>query len=203
MQRTKTQRLLYKQLRKDASKSGIGLAEYVLYFRKWDADGVSKVPVEHYADKIEVIERKQLKYPEYYKKYSEIKHKLQKLKYLKSLDIPEYLNIFGLDKWQKYASPVWFDILRTDVLNSEIARDDSDEKHICPLQLETIKRPIELFTNPGEIVFTPFMGIGSEIYQALTLKRKGYGIELKESYFKQSVKNVKKLEVEKMQLSMF
>ena len=216
MQRTKTQRLLYKQLRKDASKSGIGLAEYVLYFRKWDIDGVSKVPVEHFENEIEVIERKKEKYSEVYEKYinefgiksketpeHEDYYKLdiekqtakeERINFLKQFDIPEYLNIFSLDKWQKYASPVWFDILRTDVLNKTLARENSDEKHICPLQLETIKRPIELFTNPGEIVFTPFMGIGSEVYQALNLGRRGIGIELKESYFKQSVKYVEEIE---------
>ena len=86
---------------------------------------------------------------------------------------------------------MWFDIKRTDVLSGKMARDEKDEKHICPLQLEVIKRAVELWTNPGEVVFTPFMGIGSEVYQSLKLHRKAIGVELKESYFKQAAENCK------------
>lgn len=93
---------------------------------------------------------------------------------------------FDLDKWQKYASPVWFDISRTNVLNVKVARENEDEKHICPLQLDTIERAIELWSNPNDIIFTPFMGIGSECYQALKMNRRAVGIELKESYFNQA-----------------
>lgn len=97
---------------------------------------------------------------------------------------------FPLPIWQKYASPVWMDIQRTNVLNVYQARDDKDEKHICPLQLDVIERAIDLWTNPGDVVFSPFMGIGSEIYQAVKMGRKGIGIELKESYFEWSYKNI-------------
>lgn len=96
---------------------------------------------------------------------------------------------FPVDVWQNYASPIWMDINPSDTLQKESARDAKDEKHICPLQLEVIKRGINLWTNPGDIVLDPFGGIGSSVYQALLMHRKGIGVELKESYYNQMVKN--------------
>lgn len=97
-------------------------------------------------------------------------------------------NYIPISLWQKYASPVWMDIDYGNTLNKE-GRESDDEKHIAPLQLETIERAIHLWTNPGETIFTPFMGIGSEAYQALKMHRNAVGIELKESYFKIAQKN--------------
>lgn len=99
-------------------------------------------------------------------------------------------NNFPVDVWQNYASPVWMDIRQSDTLQRKSARADKDERHICPLQLDVIKRCIELWTNPDDIVFDPFSGIGSSPYVALKLGRRGIGIELKESYYKQSEKNL-------------
>ena len=96
---------------------------------------------------------------------------------------------FPVEKWQNYASPVWMDINQTNTLNKRSAKDERDEKHICPLQLDVIERAIDLWTAPGDVVFTPFMGIGSEAYQALKMNRNAIGIELKESYFEQAVNN--------------
>lgn len=110
---------------------------------------------------------------------------------------------FPLPIWQNYASPVWMDIQRTNVLNVYQAREDKDEKHICPLQLDVIERAIDLWTNPGDIVFSPFMGIGSEIYTAVKMGRKGIGIELKESYFEWSYKNIMMAVQESNQVSIF
>lgn len=101
---------------------------------------------------------------------------------------------FPVSKWQEYASPVWMDINPSCTLQRESAREDEDERHICPLQLEVIERCIELWTNPGDTVFTPFMGIGSEIHQALMQGRRGVGIELKESYYVQACKNIERAE---------
>lgn len=101
---------------------------------------------------------------------------------------------FPVDKWQNYASPVWMDIKQSNTLNRLSARDDRDEKHICPLQLDVIERCVELWTNPNDVVFTPFLGIGSEAYQSLKMNRKAIGIELKPSYFKQAVINCKNAE---------
>lgn len=96
---------------------------------------------------------------------------------------------FPCNVWQKYASPVWMDISQSDTLQRKSAREDKDEKHICPLQLEVIKRCIELWSNPNDIVLDPFAGIGSTPYVALRMGRRGLGVELKESYYKQAVKN--------------
>ena len=101
---------------------------------------------------------------------------------------------FPIQVWQNYASPVWMDINPSDTLQRTSAREEKDEKHICPLQLDVIKRGINLWTNPNDIVFTPFMGIGSEIYQALKMGRRGIGIELKESYYNQAVVNCENAE---------
>lgn len=110
---------------------------------------------------------------------------------------PNYLPI---SLWQKYASPVWMDINYSKTLNKE-GKDNEDEKHIAPLQLETIERSIHLWTNPGETVFTPFLGIGSEVFQALKMGRRGIGIELKKSYYNIAQKNCRNATVEKSQLS--
>lgn len=96
---------------------------------------------------------------------------------------------FPCNVWQKYASPVWMDINQSDTLQRKSAREDKDEKHICPLQLEVIKRCIELWSNPNDIVLDPFAGIGSTPYVALRMGRRGLGIELKGSYYEQAVKN--------------
>lgn len=96
---------------------------------------------------------------------------------------------FPVDLWQRYASPVWMDIRQSNTLQRKSARDDKDERHICPLQLQVIQRCLELWTAPGDIVLDPFAGIGSTNYVALRMRRRTIGIELKESYYKQAVKN--------------
>jgi len=163
MQRTKTQRLLYKTVTSDSTKTGIGMAEYVTIFKKWDGSDESNwEPVKNLTK-----------------------------------------NNFPLDTWQKWASPVWMDIKRTDVLNNREGTDMGDEKHIAPLQLEVIHRLVNLYTNEGEVVFTPFLGIGSEIFKSVQNGRKGIGIELKDSYFDVACKNITKAMSEKLQLSIF
>ena len=97
---------------------------------------------------------------------------------------------------------MWFDIRRTDVLNVAVARADEDEKHLAPLQLEVVRRAVHLWTNPGDVVFSPFAGIGSELVGALELKRRAVGIELKPEYFRQAVKNIRKVEEKGRQLSL-
>lgn len=132
--------------------------------------------------------------------------------------IPDYLMIFRkdgerlnpvtntsipVDLWQKYASPVWMDINYGNTLQGyRNGRDENDEKHICPLQLDTIERAIHLYTNKGDTVLTPFMGIGSEVYQAVKMERNGIGFELKESYFDLAKKNLASLIETKKQLTL-
>jgi len=163
MQRTKTQRLLYKQVTSDSSYSGIGMPEYITVFRKWEGDESEWSPINN-------------------------KNK----------------DNFNLDTWQKWASPVWFDIKRTNVLNNyKGAKNEKDEKHIAPLQLDIIERCIALWSNKGETIFTPFLGIGSEVYQAVNMDRYGIGFELKESYFDLAKRNIKSAVDQKSQLSLF
>ncbi|MCC6378744.1 MAG: site-specific DNA-methyltransferase [Burkholderiales bacterium] len=97
---------------------------------------------------------------------------------------------YPVDKWQKIASPVWTDIDPNDTLQFRSAREHDDERHICPLQLEVIRRGIELWTNPGDVVLSPFAGIGSEGYVAIEMARRFVGVELKTSYYEQAVRNL-------------
>lgn len=97
---------------------------------------------------------------------------------------------FPVQVWQRYASPVWFDINPSKTLQKESAREDKDERHICPLQLEVIERAVELWTNPNDTVLSPFAGIGSEGYVLVQKGRRFVGIELKESYYGQAVRNL-------------
>lgn len=98
---------------------------------------------------------------------------------------------FPVDQWQKWASPIWMDIDPSDTLQYRSARENEDERHICPLQLGVIRRCLGLWSNPGDLVWSPFMGIGSEGVTALQMGRKFVGAELKESYFSQAVKNLR------------
>lgn len=106
---------------------------------------------------------------------------------------------YPVDKWQKVASPVWMDIDPSDTLQYRSAREHDDERHICPLQLEVIRRGIDLWTNPGDVVLSPFTGIGSEGFVAVEMGRKFVGAELKQSYFEQAARNLASAEQEKTQ----
>ena len=133
--------------------------------------------------------------------------------------IPDYVMIFrkdgernnpvtntelSVDLWQKYASPVWMDINYSNTLQCfRNGREENDEKHICPLQLDTIERLIHLYSNKNDTILTPFMGIGSEVYQAVKMGRKGIGFELKESYFDLAKANLKALVSQKNQVGLF
>jgi DNA modification methylase len=97
---------------------------------------------------------------------------------------------FPVSLWQRIASPVWMDINASETLQYMSAREHDDERHICPLQLEVIRRGVMLWTNPGDIVLSPFMGIGSEGYQSLKAGRRFIGIELKEAYWRQACQNL-------------
>lgn len=110
---------------------------------------------------------------------------------------------YPVDKWQKVASPVWTDIDPNDTLQFRSAREHNDERHICPLQLEVIRRGIDLWTNPGDVVLSPFAGIGSEGYEAVRLGRRYWGCELKESYARVAVRNLTTAETLKTQGGLF
>ena len=103
---------------------------------------------------------------------------------------------FPVNVWQRYASPVWMDIRQSNTLQRKSARDEKDEKHICPLQLDVIERGIDLWTNPDDIVLDPFAGIGSTPWQAVSMGRRAIGIELKDTYFAQMENNMHEIETE-------
>lgn len=109
----------------------------------------------------------------------------------------------SIDVWQKYASPIWTDINMSRTLNAAAARSEGDERHICPLQLDVIHRCLQLWTNPGDKVLTPFAGVGSEVYEAVLAKRYGVGFELKPEYFKQAIINLRIADEANRQRSLF
>ena len=177
-QRTKSIRLLHKQITKDSSISGQGLADYVVTFRKpGDNETAISGMFEEYVGTGLDISRKA---------YDADAARLR----------AEGRTPWPFDMWvsvlvwQRYASPVWMDIDQTRTLQYRSARDEKDEVHISPLQLDVIERCIDLWSNPGEVVLTPFLGIGSEVYAAIEMGRFGVGFELKPSYFAQAVKNI-------------
>jgi len=165
--RTKALGLMHKQIVKDSAICRAGLPDYIITVRK---PGENKERISH---------------PNGFEQFfGENEPKNAKNK-------DQMKNKYSHYVWQKYASPVWMDINQTNTLNVKQARDKDDERHICPLQLDVINRCLELWSNPDEIILSPFMGIGSEGYCSVHLGRKFIGIELKDSYFKVSKKNLK------------
>ncbi len=176
--RTKTIGLAHKQIIKDSSMCRTGIPDYIVSFRK---KGDNIKPIEHENGLIGYYGSRNI--PAKLDRF--IGHKEQK-----SNKRSHWI-------WQQYASPVWFDIRQTNVLPYRKARGRDDEKHICPLQLDVIERCMVLWTAKNDIVLTPFMGVGSEIYVAVKNNRKGIGIELKLSYYKQAVKVMSSIEKRK------
>jgi len=190
MTATKAQRLLHAQVVKDSLKSGFGLAEYLTLYKKHTPETENYEPVKsdkiyngeiynpHNNTSLKYTEQKPYKFDKYYGSD------------LPQMTTDEYYNSILI--WQKYASPVWMDIRQTNVLNQDKALIKNDEKHICPLQLDIIARCLELYTNEDDLVFSPFAGIGSEGYQSLLMNRRFLGIELKEEYYNQMNRNLKR-----------
>jgi len=110
---------------------------------------------------------------------------------------------FTLDQWRDWASPVWMDIDQSDTLQIAAAREEKDEKHVCPLQIEPIRRCVELYSNPDDVVFDPFGGIGSTVYTAIKHGRRGVMHELKRSYYEQALLNIRRAEIESAQPDLF
>ena len=195
--RTMVQSLMHKFIVEDTTKCFTAIPDYVLIFVK---KGENEIPVTHehglkkyYGDtpilpnilrafnnahETSYNETQLWKYlnEEYYDKSEPKSNKLS-----------HYI-------WQRYASAVWDDIRIDNVLKFKESKDPDDEKHVHPLQLDVINRIVELYSNKSEVVFTPFMGVGSEVYGAVVNGRKGIGVELKESYFKQAIKNLGEIE---------
>lgn len=168
--RTKSLGLMHKQIIKDSSKCRQGLPDYIVAMKK---PGENPEPIAHGRGLEEYIgERNE---PNFEKNDNHSKNK------------------YSHHVWQRYASPVWLDIRQTNTLNVHLAKEKNDERHICPLQLDVIARCLELWSNKGDIVLSPFAGIGSEGYQSIKMGRKFIGIELKKSYYDISIKNLESI----------
>lgn len=212
-QRTNNSGLLYGLLCKDSTVSRMGMADYLLSFRKWQGlDGLTGpqpvVSEDGHADRFgryvgmeppdptDIAQRYGLRVPP----RNADGHWPRVNPFEPGSDAYRQ---WSIRVWRLYASPVWWDISQTRVLNVAVAREDKDEKHLCPLQLDVIDRGIHLRTNPGDTVFTPFAGIGSEVVQAVEAGRRGVGIELKESYYRVAARTLKALESAPVQASIF
>jgi DNA modification methylase len=189
--RTMVQSLMHKFIVEDSTKCFTAMPDYVLVFTK---KGENQVPVTHpfginnYAGEMPIL-------PNILNAWNNANNTK-----LNAEQLWEHLNkINELDKitklnhyiWQRYASSVWDDIRIDNVLPFRDSKEEDDEKHVHPLQLDVIDRLVELYSNPNEVVLTPFMGVGSEVYSPVSLGRKAIGIELKDSYFKQAILNLK------------
>lgn len=173
MTRTHALGLLHAQVKKDSAMSRQGLPDYVVTMRK-PGDNPNPVVGEfkYYCGEIP---------PKGFKKHE--------LNDGRIIHLPSDTNT-SVDVWQKYASPVWDDISQTNTLNFTEGRDSDDERHICPLQLDVIERCLQLWSLPDDVVYTPFLGVGSEAYMSVKLGRKAIGSELKDSYFNLATRNV-------------
>lgn len=178
--RTKALGLMHKQIVKDSAMCRQGLPDYLITVRK---PGDNPEPISH---------------PDGFTKYvgddepnAPIKEpELKDSRKHRFVSMAKLDPIYSHHVWRRYASPVWMDIRQTNTLQYRSAREEKDEKHICPLQLDVIARALELWSNPGDVVLSPFTGIGSEGYQALKMGRRFVGVELKESYYKIAVNNL-------------
>lgn len=175
--RTKVLSLAHKQVVKDSSRCGQGIPDYIIVMRK---PGENPKPISRPKGFSEYIGERDFTNDQF--------------------DEDQRKNKKSHEVWQRYASPVWFDIRQTRVLSTEIARDEKDEKHVCPLQLDTIERCLELWSTKGDVVLDPFSGIGSTVYSAVSMGRYGIGFELKPSYYRQSIKNMQELEAQQEQV---
>jgi DNA modification methylase len=187
--RTMVQSLMHKFIVEDATKCFTAMPDYVLIFKK---RGENTIPVIHpnglndypYFGETPFLKAHQ----ETYGNYEDFKKKWAGF----SGDQKE--NKLSHLTWQRYASSVWDDVRIDNVLPFKESKEEDDEKHVHPLQLDVIDRIVYMYSNLGEIVLTPFMGVGSEVYSSVSMQRKAIGIELKDSYYKQSILNLKEAE---------
>jgi len=182
--RSRDRKLMHGQLVSDSTKTRGALADYVLFFKK---KGENEEPVNHPYGLTHYYGDFDLFSDNDKKEYHFLKSKYVEYKEDKTNRLSQWI-------WRRYASSDWRDINAKRMISYKAARDPDDERHVCPLHLDIIQRSIILYTNIGDTVLTPFMGVGSEVFGAVELQRKGIGIELKESYFNQAVKNLRELE---------
>jgi DNA modification methylase len=178
--RTRQRALMHQQLCRDSLKCRGALADYLLIFKK---KGKNDISVENPYGLTDYVGDLELMNEIEKVEYSELKSKYVKYKDDKTNRLSQFI-------WRRYASSSWEDIRANICLTYKPARDVDDDRHVCPLQLDVITRAIILYTNKGEVVMDPFDGVGSTVYAAVKAERKGIGVELKESYHRQAVKNL-------------
>jgi DNA modification methylase len=190
------QSLMHKFIVEDTTRCFTAMPDYVLIFTK---NGENQVPVTHPFGLSEYFGETPFlpAHIETYGNYSDFRKKWL------GFDGDPKENKMSHLIWQRYASSVWDDIRIDNVLPFRDAKEEDDEKHVHPLQLDVIDRLVELYSNKGDTIFTPFMGIGSEVYQAVKMGRKGIGFELKESYFDLAKKNLESAVLSKSQVELF
>jgi len=176
--RTKAIGLMHKQLCKDSIMSRAGLPDYLLAFRNGQGN---EIAIDH---------------PDGLTDYYGSKDPRNAIDLDATIPAEEKPVKKSHNIWRAYASPVWMDIRQGNVLKVRSARGAEDEKHLCPLQLDTIARALTLWSNPNDVVLTPFAGVGSEVYQAVKMGRRAMGIELKDTYYNQAVLNCSDAETE-------
>lgn len=192
--RTMVQSLMHKFIMEDSTKCFTANPDYILVFKK---KGENKTPVKHpfginhYAGEIPIL-------PNMLRAYNNANNSN-----LNADEMWEHINNINEDEkvtklnhyiWQRYASSVWDDVREGNVLPFRDAREDDDEKHVTPTQLDVIDRLVELYSNPNEVVLSPFTGVGTDIFSPVSMGRKAIGIELKDSYYKQAKLNLKEAE---------
>jgi DNA modification methylase len=173
--RTMMKSLHHKTLCEDSTRCSIANADYLLMFRR---KGENAVPVTHETGMLSYAGEREVP---------------SNLIRFRGMVGDQKKNEYSQWIWRQYASSVWMDIRIDNVLSFESSRDPEDEKHVHPLQLDVIERAVVMWSNPGETVLTPFMGVGSEVYESLMLGRRAIGIELKPSYYRQAVKNIESI----------
>lgn len=180
--RTMVRSLMHKLIVEDSTECFTAMPDYVLIFKK---KGINPIPVTHpvglsyYAGATPIL-------PEMAEKYGTIDQLQAKYKGWADPKTNKLSHII----WQRYASSVWDDIRIDKVLGYKESKEEDDEKHVHPLQLDVIDRIVELYSNPGETALTPYLGVGSEVYSPVSMGRKAIGIELKTSYYKQAIRNM-------------
>ena len=189
--RTMVQSLMHKHIMEDSTKCFTANPDYILVFKK---KGENEVPVtnpcglNHYAGEIPIL-------PNMLRAYNNANNtKLdadQMWEHMKSINEDDKITKLNHYIWQRYASSVWDDVRDGHVLEYKKGSEEEDEKHVTPTQLDVIDRLIDLYSNEGETVFTPFMGIGTEVYASVSMGRKAIGVELKDSYYNQAIMNLK------------
>jgi DNA modification methylase len=185
--RTMVRSLMHKNIAEDSTMCFTAIPDYLLIFKKI---GENKVKVTN-PNGFKIYHGETPLLPAMEKKYGKWEHILEKYRNANNKDQNHLTNKLSQIIWQRYASSVWDDIRNDNILPFRDSREDDDEKHVHPLQLDIIDRIIELYSNPGEVVLTPFMGVGSEVYSPVSMGRKAIGIELKDSYYKQAIQNMK------------